>query len=115
MTTTSTQPLKICYRAEFQQPRDALNPAGWKVPGPIGVEVRKSGTIWLAFRPGTPNVFNEITVQADAHTLMNQVPRFFQTQLTDWVMYEITEPSGAVKLLNPDEIWSDKKGRVYRK
>lgn len=115
MTTTSPQPLKICYRAEFQNPSAVLNPSRWKVPGNIGVEVRKKAGVWEVFRPGTDHRFHEIAMQAEAATLMRQVPLFFEQQVSDWVMYEITEPSGAVKLLNPDEIWSDKKGRVYRK
>lgn len=115
MTTTSPQRIKICYRAEFLQPGKVLNPSGFKLRTPIGVEVRKSAGWWKAFRPGTDYQFIEITAQAEAGTLMGQVPLFFKAQLTDWQMYEITEPSGAVKPIAEDEIYRDKKGKVYRK
>jgi hypothetical protein len=114
MSAPLTHPLRICYRAEFQQPGPVLNPSGWKVPGPIGVEVRKIAGHWAAFRPGTNHQFTEITVQADASTLMNQVKLFFDKQLSQWQMYELTEPNGAAVLLKPTEIFKDKKGRIYR-
>jgi hypothetical protein len=115
MSAPLTHPLRICYRAEFQQPAPILNPSGWKVPGPIGVEVRKIAGHWAAFRPGTNHQFTEITVQADAVTLKNQVPIFFKKQLTEWQLYELTEPSGIAVLLKPEEIYYDAKGRIYRK
>jgi hypothetical protein len=114
MNSTSL-PLKICYRAEFEQPGPVLNPSGWKVPGPIGVEVRKIAGHWGAYRPGTKFGFNEIAMQIDAETLMRQVPLFFERQLSPWLMYEISEPSGTAILLKPEEIERDGKGRVYRK
>ena len=114
-TPPLTQPLKICYRAEFEQPGPVLNPSGWKVPGPIGVEVRKIAGHWAAFRPRTNHQFVEITLQADAQTLMNQVPMFFEKQLQPWQMYELSEPSGHAVVLKPEEVYTDAKGRIYRK
>jgi hypothetical protein len=114
MNSTSL-PLKICYRAEFKQPGPVLNPSGWKVPGPIGIEVRRIQGGWGAFRPDTKHEFVEVARQFDAETLMRQVPLFFEKQLTLWQMFELTEPSGVAVLLNPGEIERDGKGRVYRK
>ena len=114
MNSTSL-PLKICYRAEFEQPGPVLNPSGWKVPGPIGVEVRKIAGHWGAFRPGTKAQFVEIAQQIDAETLMRQVPLYFAKQFSEWRMFEISEPSGVASLLKPEEIERDGKGRVYRK
>src|ERR1017187_8493640 len=114
MNSTSL-PLKICYRAEFEQPGPVLNPSGWKVPGPIGVEIRKWGTHWAALRPGSKHQFVDIAMQIGAETLMRQVPLFFEKQLSPWQMYELSEPSGIAILLKPEEIERDGKGRVYRK
>jgi hypothetical protein len=112
--TITKLPLKICYRAEFSQPGPVLNPSGWKIPGAIGVEVRKSGSHWAAFRPGTKHEFTEIAPQIDAQTLMQQIPSFFETQVSKWEMYELSEPSGVAVLLKPAEIFRDAKGRIYR-
>jgi hypothetical protein len=114
MNSTSL-PLKICYRAGFEQPGPVLNPSGWKVPGPIGVEVRKIAGHWGAFRPATKAQFVEIAQQVDAETLMRQVPLYFAKQVSAWLMYELSEPSGTAILLKPEEIERDGKGRVYRK
>jgi hypothetical protein len=108
-------PLTICYRAEFEGPTGLLNPSGWKVPGKIGVEIRKSGARWVAFRPGTKSQFNEIAAQFDAQTIKNQVGLYFKKQASEWQMYELSEPSGKAILLKPEEAYSDAKGRIYRK
>lgn len=115
MSAPLTPPLKICYRAEFQGPTGLLNPSGWKVPGNIGVEIRKSGSHWSAFRPGTKEQFVEITPQLDAVTIKNQVSLYFEKQVSKWQMYELTEPSSKAVLLKPEEITYDSKGRIYRK
>jgi hypothetical protein len=108
--------LRICYRADFKGPTGALNPSGWKVPGKIGVEVRKISprTGWGAYRPGTAERFIQITPQLDAKTLQNQVGLYFEKQVSEWLMYELSEPSGKAILLKPEEI-TYAKGRIYRK
>jgi hypothetical protein len=115
MSATHPTALKICYRADFEGPHGALNPSGWKVPGIIGVEVRKCGAHWKAYRPGTAHEFTEITPQAEASTIKDQTPLLFDRKLSDWQMYELTEPSGKAVPLTADEVWTDKKGRIYRK
>ena len=109
-------PLKICYRAEFEGPKGLLNPSGWKVPGKIGVEVRKISlrTGWGAYRPGTAERFIQITPQLDAGTIQNQVGLYFAKQVSEWQMYELSAPSGKAILLKPGEVWPDKQGRIYR-
>jgi hypothetical protein len=109
-------PLKICYRAEFEGPKGLLNPSGWKVPGKIGVEVRKISprTGWGAYRPGTGERFT-VTPQLDAETVKNQVGLYFAKQVSEWRMYEVSAPSGKAILLKPEEVWPDKQGRIYRK
>ena len=108
--------IKICYRADFEGPRGALNPLGWRVPGAITVEVRRISARgnWAAFRPGTPHQF-EITPQLQADTLMEQTALSFTKQLTSWRMYELTEPNGVAVEVKPEEVYKDKKGRYYQK
>jgi hypothetical protein len=114
---TMSAPLRICYRADFEGPKGLLNPSGWKVPGKIGVEVRKISPRkeWAAYRPGTEYQFTEITPQIDPGTMQQQIILYFQKQASKWQIYELTEPSGTAVLLKPEEIYTDQKGRVYRK
>lgn len=82
----------IIFRAEFHQPKGALNPLGAKMPGNIAIELyqAKAGTPaeWRARRPNTRSEF-AITPQSQVITLQNQmVPMFFKEQVSEWTAFD---------------------------
>jgi len=118
MTKETKTPLgrevTICYRAEFEGPTGVLNPSGWKVPGRIGVEVRKSAGHWHAFRPDTKYEFTQIAEQLEPKTIQDQIRLLFDQQVSDWTIYEL-EPSGKTVEVKPEKVYTDQKGRIYRR
>lgn len=77
---------QIVFRATFEQPIGALNPNGWKMPGPVWVEIyqdRVKPSEWKARRPDTNSEF-KITRQSTWSGLQSQMEFFFKRQLTEW-------------------------------
>lgn len=108
----------IVFRASFQGPMGPLNPSGWKVPGPIWVEVfhykvggGKNPAQWAARRPGTDSLF-EITPQNTAAILKTQIAGlYFEERLTLWVAYDLS--SGKPVELLDDEWSTDSQGKIF--
>jgi hypothetical protein len=107
----------VIFRAAFEFPQGALNPLGWKLPGPVWVEIfhHKVGppAEWKARRPDNKNVFEKITPQSAHTTLMNQIKTvYFGKQLEAWRAFDATIAERPEEL-QADEWAVDPKGRVY--
>ena len=110
----------VIFRAVFEGPQGPLNPSGWKLPGPVWVEIfnHKVGppAEWKARRPGTfgnAGLFEKITPQSGHTTLMNQIKSvYFGKQLESWKAFDATIADRPEEL-QVDEWAVDPKGRVY--
>ena len=106
----------IVFRASFEQPKGALNPSGWRMPGPQWVEVYQDRVSplerWCAREPRTRIRFFQIAEQASAAILKAQIGVvFFERQLSPWVAVD-TMQIPARELTESD--WaSDPDGKVY--
>ena|ERR1700722_15937639 len=108
----------VVFRASFKGPIGPLNPSGWKVPGPIWVEIfhqkvggGKNPAQWAARRPGTDSLF-EITPQNTADTLKTQIAGlYFEERITMWVAYDLS--SGKPEELADDEWATNSQGKVF--
>jgi hypothetical protein len=104
----------VIFRAVFEQPKGALNPSGWKLTGPVRVEIfqfKVSPAQWKA-RAGA-HVFEKISAQSTHTTLMNQIKGlYFEKQLEPWKAFDATIPERPEEL-QEDEWAVDPKGRVY--
>lgn len=110
----------VIFRAVFEGPKGPLNPSGWKMPGPVWVEIfeNKVGppSQWKARRPGTfgaAGLFEKISAQSTHTTLMNQIKDIrFEKQSEPWKAFDATIPERPEEL-QQDEWAIDPKGKVY--
>ena len=105
----------IVFRATFEQPTGALNPAGIKMAGPVEVEIYHQ-TIgppaeWRVRRPGTRNDFRLITPQSTPDTLKKQMDLFFRTQLAPWEAFD--NKQSPPRVLEASDWRTDKDGKVF--
>ena len=110
------KPLKLCYRADFQQPLGVLNQLNIKLPHPVTVELRKSAGAWVYCRPGAPKDCFEIAWQTTAEAAKKALPGpYFEKQLTEWQAFELTEPNGYAVPIPAEQLWIDPKTlKAYR-
>jgi hypothetical protein len=84
----------IVLRADFRQPKGALNPLDVKMAGTIPVELYQARSTspqeWRAHRPGTKTDFR-IGSQQSAKVLQSQIElHFFEERLTEWIAFDTT-------------------------
>lgn len=115
----------VVFRASFEGPRGSLNPAGFRVPGKIVVELYHNAigppAEWRARRPGTRQQF-PVTPQSHVATLQGQLEGiYFERRVSEWEAWDtsngpLTENSvyelGAERL-QADEWKMDKDGKVF--
>jgi hypothetical protein len=107
----------IVFRATFEQPIGPLNPSGWKMPGPVWIEIYCSKVgppaEWKARKPGTRADFDKITPQSTPATLKRQIEGvYFQKQLTPWEASDTTHGGSVPRLLMASDWATDPKSGV---
>ncbi len=105
----------IVFRASFEQPKGPLNPSGWKIPGPVYLEIyqaKVSPPQWRTRGLVGRSDFARITPQSSPATLKAQILGvFFERQLSDWAAFD-GSMSPARPLASSD--WAtDASGKVY--
>ena len=96
--------IRVTFRAVFRQPIGALNPSGFKVAGPVAVELFGNEKRWQARELSQANVFTRLGRFVSLDHAMTTVESSFQERLEPWQMWgkgpnELTE-----KLLTPYEV-----------
>jgi hypothetical protein len=112
--------IKVTYRAVFQQPVGALNPAGFRIPVPVPVEVFQRGQTWQVCEISGHNVFSRLGRFATAASARDAVFAAFETQVRDWQMWgtvpnpdpTVTSSVGVERLLEPSEVCDLGNGKM---
>lgn len=83
---SSMRNIKVSFRAVFEQPIGALNPMGLKLPGPVAVELSKTGAMWTAYSIASAKrqPFDKLYKFTGLEGGKNNVQSSFKTMLQPW-------------------------------
>jgi len=79
--------IKVTFRAVFRQPTGALNPGGFKIAGPVAVELFGSDKRWQARELSQANVFTRLGRFTSLEHAKSTVAASFQERLEPWQMW----------------------------
>lgn len=101
--------IRVSYRAVFRQPIGRLNPAGFKMPAEVRIEVFGTGEHWKARNLDTGSI-----IGAKAPTPLRaqqSIAECFAEQIAEWQMWAPAGENGAEIEVNPDQIIDLDNGR----
>jgi hypothetical protein len=103
--------IKVTFRAVFRQPIGALNPGGFKIAGPVAVELFGNGERWQARELSQANVFTRLGRFVSLEHAKSTVEASFQERLQPWQMWGKGPNEFKEKQLTPYEVADLGKGK----
>ncbi len=104
--------IKLSFRAVFEQPIGPLNPMGWKLPGPMPVEIFGSGEKWQArsISNNHPVIYDRLSRFTNVEQGKRTVEAAFARQVEAWQAWgtppdvDLKEPkSRDARMILPEE------------